>query len=97
MQFHALKTQGSTLGVDLRQKVVDAIKNGMSQTDAESIFNVARRTIYSWLLIQEKTGSLDRSKSTQTMIAAQHREPSAAATANQSAHINISMSLSKKE
>lgn len=45
--------------VDLRQKIVDAIKNGMSQTDAERIFNVARRTIYSWLSIQEKTGSLE--------------------------------------
>ena len=45
--------------VDLRKKIVSAIKNGMSQTDAANIFNVARRTIYSWLSLQEETGSLE--------------------------------------
>lgn len=45
--------------VDLRKKIVDAIKNGMTQIDAAEVFNVSRRTIYSWLCIQEQTGSLE--------------------------------------
>jgi len=45
--------------VDLREKIIDAIKSGMSQVNAAKIFNVARRTIYNWLCIQEKTGSLE--------------------------------------
>lgn len=45
--------------VDLRKRIIDAIKNGMTQTDAEKIFNVSRKTIYSWLCIQEETGSLE--------------------------------------
>lgn len=31
----------------------------MTQTDAANIFNIARRTIYSWFSIQEQTGGLE--------------------------------------
>lgn len=45
--------------LDLRKKIIYAIKNSLSQTEAATVFNITRRTIYSWLSMEEKTGSLE--------------------------------------
>lgn len=44
--------------LDLRQRVIEAIDKGMSQIEAANLFNVNRRTIYSWLQLRLKTNSL---------------------------------------
>ena len=44
--------------LDLRTRVVESVKNGMSRSKASMIFRVSRRAIYNWLLLNETTGSL---------------------------------------
>ena len=43
---------------DLRQKVINAIDNGMSQTQASSIFKISRNTINIWLHRRRETGDI---------------------------------------
>lgn len=44
--------------LDLRTRVVASIDNGMHINEAVKFFNVSRRTIYEWLELRRKTGSL---------------------------------------
>ena len=41
---------------DLRKKVIDAIDEGMSKTEASQIFRMSRNTINLWLRKREETG-----------------------------------------
>ncbi len=45
--------------VDLRERVVAAVDDGMSAVEASTIFNVCIRVIYVWLDLRETTGSLE--------------------------------------
>ncbi len=45
--------------VDLRERVVGAISLGMTRAKASAIYNVCQKTIYNWLLLEERTGSLE--------------------------------------
>jgi transposase len=45
--------------MDLRIRVVDAIRLGMTRTKASAIYKVCRKTIYIWLRLEERTGSLE--------------------------------------
>jgi len=45
--------------MDLRKRVIAAIRSGMTKTQASEVFHVCRETIYSWLRLEEKTGSLE--------------------------------------
>ena len=38
-----------TYSLDLRQRVINFVKNGGNKTDASKIYNVGRDTIYRWL------------------------------------------------
>ena len=49
----------SCYSVDLRKRVVRAVRAGMTRTKASEIFKVCRKTIYSWLSLEERTGSLE--------------------------------------
>ena len=44
--------------LDLRERVVAAVKSGMSKTKAAEIYNVCRQTIRRWVVQDEETGSL---------------------------------------
>ena len=44
--------------IDLKERVVSAIKKGMGKTEAAEIFNVGRRTIYEWLDLLKNNKSL---------------------------------------
>lgn len=46
------------LSVDLRKRVIEAINNGMSKTEAAAIYNVSRKAIYNWIRLQKATNSL---------------------------------------
>lgn len=41
---------------DLRKKVIDALDEGMSKTEASRIFRISRNTINLWLRKREQTG-----------------------------------------
>ncbi|MEL6501432.1 MAG: IS630 transposase-related protein, partial [Cyanobacteria bacterium J06623_1] len=41
---------------DLRKKVINAIDEGMSKTEASRIFKMSRNTINLWLRKREETG-----------------------------------------
>ena len=45
--------------VDLRERVVAAVDDGMSASEASTIFNVCIRVIYVWLDLRETAGSLE--------------------------------------
>lgn len=47
------------LSIDLRTRVISAIKEGMHINDAVKIFNVSRRAIYSWLNLLKETNNLE--------------------------------------
>lgn len=36
-----------------------AIKNGMNQTQAASLFNISRKTIYNWIKHKQETGRIE--------------------------------------
>lgn len=44
--------------LDLRERVIEAVDQGMTQVEAAKIFKVSRRVIYSWLQLRLKTNSL---------------------------------------
>lgn len=45
--------------VDLRKRVVSATDDGMSVSEASTIFKVCKRVIYTWLTLREATGNLE--------------------------------------
>lgn len=45
--------------LDLRKRVVSAVNGGMTKSQAVRVFNVCRQTVYSWLELEEHTGSLE--------------------------------------
>ncbi len=45
--------------IDLRKRVVAAVDDGMSVSEASTIFNVCVRVIYEWLDLRKTTGSLE--------------------------------------
>jgi len=49
----------SCYSVDLRKRVVRAVRAGMARTKASEMYSVCRKTIYSWLVLEERTGSLE--------------------------------------
>lgn len=44
--------------IELRERVLEAIDQGMSKWEAHQTFNVSRSTINDWLKLREETGSL---------------------------------------
>ena len=46
------------LSIDLRNRVITAVDNGMRITDAAKIFKVGRKAIYNWLKLRKETNSL---------------------------------------
>jgi hypothetical protein len=44
----------SCYSIDLRVRVIEAIKSGYSQTKASRLFKVCRKTIYSWLKLDSQ-------------------------------------------
>ncbi len=46
------------LSVDLRERVVAAVDDGMRVIEAAKLFKVCDRVIYQWLKLREKTNSL---------------------------------------
>lgn len=47
-----------SLSVDLRERVIKAIDEGMRKSDAAKVFKVSRRAIYRWVDLRNKTKSL---------------------------------------
>ena len=45
--------------MDLRKRVVAAVKGGMKQTEASKVYAICRKTLYSWLKLEATTGSLE--------------------------------------
>jgi transposase len=48
----------SSLSVDLRERVIKAIDEGMRKNTAANVFKVSRRAIYKWLDLRNETKSL---------------------------------------
>ena len=46
------------LSIDLRERVIASVDNGTHIDEAVKMFKVGRRTIYEWLELRKKTGSL---------------------------------------
>lgn len=46
--------------IDLRERVIKAVDNGMPTYEAASMFAVSKRVIYTWLDLRNATGSLER-------------------------------------
>ena len=44
--------------IDLRRRVVEAIKSGMSKSKASRTYQVCKQTVYNWLELENKTGDL---------------------------------------
>ena len=57
---------GSPYSLDLRQKVITAINNGMSKSEASLLFQLSRNTIHLWFQRLHATGSLAPSKPRRT-------------------------------
>lgn len=49
--------------IDLRERVLSYIEDGHTQKEASQVFNVTRQTIYNWLCLKNKTGSLKMCRS----------------------------------
>lgn len=45
--------------LDLRKRVVAAVKGGLHKTEASRMYAVCRKTIYSWLKLEASKGSLE--------------------------------------
>jgi transposase len=45
--------------VDLRERVVKACDDGMSEDDAAALFGVGSATVYRWKALRRETGALD--------------------------------------
>jgi len=50
---------GKSYSVDLRLRVVSAIDEGLSKTQAHKTYKVSRSSIDDWLALREQTGSVD--------------------------------------
>jgi len=48
----------SNFSVDLRERVVSAVDEGMGKNEAAKVFKVSRRTVYRWLELRNKTNDL---------------------------------------
>lgn len=44
--------------MDLRVCVLEYLSRGYTQTEARQVFGVGRKTIYNWLCLKEKSGSV---------------------------------------
>ena len=44
--------------LDLRERVVAAVENGMKKTQACKLFNIGRQTLYNWLELKKEQGRL---------------------------------------
>lgn len=44
--------------IDLRERVVASVREGMTQKLASEVYKIARKTIYSWLKLEESQGNL---------------------------------------
>lgn len=44
--------------MDLRKRVIESVKSGMSKAKASHTFNVCKQTIYNWLERSETTGDI---------------------------------------
>jgi transposase len=44
--------------MDLRKRVIESVKSGMSKAKASRSFNVCKQTIYNWLERSETTGDI---------------------------------------
>lgn len=45
--------------VDLRERVVNACDDGMSEDDAAAVFDVGSASVYRWKALRRETGALD--------------------------------------
>lgn len=45
--------------VDLRERVISAVNNGMRATEAAKIYKISRRVIYDWFYLHEQTNKLE--------------------------------------
>jgi len=50
---------GKSYSTDLRERVLQAIGEGMSKTRAHRTFHISRSTINHWFSLRERTGRLD--------------------------------------
>jgi len=50
---------GKSYSTDLRERVLQAIAEGMSKWQAHRTFHISRSTIDHWLALRERTGRLD--------------------------------------
>lgn len=50
---------GKSYSTDLRERVLQAIGEGMSKTRAHRTFHISRSTINHWFTLRERTGRLD--------------------------------------
>jgi len=57
MRKRDARTLSSEAQEDLRRRVVSAVRGGMSQTEAATIFDVARGTVNKWSRLHEQGGS----------------------------------------
>lgn len=55
--------------MDLRVRVLEYLSRGYTQSEASRVFEVGRKTIYNWLCLKEKSGSV-------SMQRRGHRQPS---------------------
>ena len=49
---------GKTYSLDLRERVVRAIDEGMSKMEAHRVYRVSRTTLDDWLLLRRQTGDV---------------------------------------
>lgn len=50
---------GNPYHVNLRERVIRAVRKGMTKTKACDTFNVCRQTIYNWLTLEKEQGHLE--------------------------------------
>ena len=44
--------------IDLRRRVVEAVKSGMSKSKASRTYQICKQTVYNWLELENTTGDL---------------------------------------
>jgi transposase len=49
---------GKSYSIDLRERVLQAIEEGLSKTQAHRTFHISRSTINHWFALRERTGGL---------------------------------------
>jgi transposase len=45
--------------LDLRERVIASVREGMTQTLASEVYKITRKTIYTWLKLEEAQGHLE--------------------------------------